>query len=576
MIEQKSKLIVVLILIIATIAIYWPVQNYEFVDYDDILYISGNYIVKAGFTYNNLINAFTDTSTSNWHPLTMLSHMLDWRIFGNNAGGHHWTNVIIHIINTLLLFIFFRNVTGAIWPSAFIAALFAIHPLNVESVAWVSERKNVLSTFFWILTMILYVRYVQLPGWKRYLPVFICFALGLMTKPMLVTLPFVLLLLDYWPLNRTTLYSQDKEKNQTPIVVNKLKISSLILEKVPLFSLVISSIVLTLIAQRSVGAIAGLDALPLSDRIINSIFSYVLYIKKIFSPDDLLFLYLRSYIPLWQIFLAAISIAVITFLVLKCFRSHPYLPVGWFWYLGTLIPVIGIVQVGTQSMADRYTYVPSIGIFICLAWGVPQLLNKISYRKPLIVFIAGFFILFFIQASYHQVKIWKNDFTLSSYFMKMNPEYYLGYQIMGASMEKSGKNEQALYFYYLAIKKKPNFAPAYINAGNILKKMGKTNAAIIWYSKALQLDDKSADAYYNLGTLYLEINQNEAAIVNLLKALEIKYYDPDYHINLGVALMRIGNAQKALKHFQEALRYNPQSAEAKRNYDMVRAMQERK
>jgi hypothetical protein len=304
--NSQKKILIILALIVSVLAVYWQVQNFDFVNYDDQVYVTQNFRIQSGITWESIAGAFTDLHTSNWHPLTMMSHMLDWQLFGGRAGGHHWTSVIIHIFNTVLLFFLLNQLTGAIWRSAFVAALFAIHPINVESVAWIAERKNVLSTFFWLLTMLLYVWYVKQPGWKRYLPVFLCFALGLMSKPMLVTLPFVLLLIDYWPLNRTQINLQRKNQSETTtfILAKKSKISFLILEKVPLFILSVISIYLTLYASQHMKAIAGLEYFSPVKRISNAIVSYTLYIKKLFWPVDLAAFYPYGDISIWQISIA--------------------------------------------------------------------------------------------------------------------------------------------------------------------------------------------------------------------------------------------------------------------------------
>ncbi|KUG22056.1 hypothetical protein ASZ90_008167 [hydrocarbon metagenome] len=427
--HSHSVFFIIIVLALLIIADYWPVQNYEFLNYDDPLYVTSNYQIQSGITFKSIAGTFTNISTSNWHPLTMISHMLDWTLFGNNVGGHHWTNVIIHIFNTILLFLLFNILTGALWQSALVAALFAIHPLNVESVAWIAERKNVLSTFFLISTILFYIRYVKSPGYKKYLPVLICFALGLMSKPMLVTLPLVLLLLDYWPLNRmqVTWQTGNNIQGYTPILTKKRNISFLIVEKVPLFILSFISIFITIYAARHYQTIAGFESFPVSRRIYNMIFSYSWYVKKFFYPTDLAAFYPHAVTTL-QFLAALLFLIIITFFVYKHFRKHPYLLVGWLWYLGTLVPVIGIVQVGYQTMADRYAYVPLIGIFIMAAWGLPQLLLKIKNGKIIAAFIAAIFIVIITMATYLQVHVWKNNYSLLGHALSAYPENYSALQ----------------------------------------------------------------------------------------------------------------------------------------------------
>jgi len=372
-----------LFLILTIVMVYGQVKNFDFVGFDDQDYVTENIQVQKGLTVESVIWTFTTFHSANWHPLTWLSHMLDCELYGLNPMGHHWTNIIIHLANTILLFLVLKLMTGAIWRSAFVAALFALHPLHVESVAWVSERKDVLSTFFGLLMISAYYRYVKNPGLKKYLLVIILLSLGLMTKPMLVTFPFVLLLLDYWPLKRFQF------KNDREIQPDEVKYFGfhgflrLIIEKIPLFIPVVISSVLTFLAQQSQGAVKALGALPLKNRVANAFVSYVSYNVKAVWPSNLAVFYPHpeNTIPAWQIIAAVLIIAVATFLSIHSLKKYPYIAVGLFWYLGTLIPVIGLVQVGEQAMADRYTYISLIGVFIIIAWGVPDLLKKWQYRK---------------------------------------------------------------------------------------------------------------------------------------------------------------------------------------------------
>jgi protein O-mannosyl-transferase len=576
--QKHLAVFIILMLTILILAVYWQVQRHQFIDYDDQMYVTGNYRIQSGINFKSITDTFTDIHTSNWHPLTMMSHMLDWQLFGDNAGGHHWTSVIIHIINTILLFLLFRNLTGAIWRSAFIAALFAIHPINVESVAWIAERKNVLSTFFWISTMLFYGWYVKNPSWKRYLLVILCFALGLMSKPMLVTLPFVLLLLDYWPLNRTAINTQNKDRTETalPNTDKRYKISSLLLEKVPLFVLTAISIGITFYAAQAAKAVATTDSALLAKRISNAIVSYGLYIKKLFWPIDLAAFYpLNFNIPVWHIVLAASLIIIITILACGYFRQYPYLPVGWFWYLGTLVPVIGIVQVGSQAMADRYAYVPCIGLFIIIAWGGNQILSKIRSTKifTAIVFIS--IVIMFTIVSYNQVKIWKNTVTLFEDAIKSNSENYLAYNALGLAAAGQGDYEKALYYYYMALKINPKYELAYNNAGIILSKMGKLSDAIKCYEKAININIRSATSHHNLGIVLMLTNNVAEAISQFNKALELK---PDYidaHNSLGIALLKMGNVQEAIMHFNKALQLNPKDEEVRKNIKNAIAMQKK-
>ncbi len=569
--EHRVSLII-LVLAILTLATYWQVQDHEFINYDDQLYITKNYLTQSDISLKSIAGALKDVHTGNWHPVTMLSHMLDWQLFGYNAGGHHWTNVIIHIFNTILLFLLLRMMTGAIWRSAFVAALFAIHPINVESVAWIAERKNVLSTFFWFLTMICYVWYVRSPVWKRYWTVLIFFVLGLMSKAMLVTLPFVLLLMDYWPLDRTNIRQQEGQPVPS-VLVQKEKLSVLILEKIPLFIIAVVFIGLTLYAQQTLNAFSSLESVSFSNRMMNAVVSYVWYIKKLFWPTDLAVFYPHSTMLAWQASSAALFLIVVTLLVSKYIRKYPYLVVGWFWYLGTLVPVIGLVQVGLQSMADRYAYVPLIGLFIIIAWHIPQAILKWRHSRIYTFSIFIIFIIIFTVSTYIQIGIWKNTATLFEEALKMNPENYMAYNILGSEEAGKGNPQKALHYYQMSIKLNPKYARAYSNAGNEYLKLGQYREADMYYQKAIAINDRLADAYYNLGVLNLVTNRPDEALVQFHKALTIMPDFMDARFNLGVALFRMGKISDAIEHFEKALGLNPKSMEARKALKISRDMQ---
>lgn len=568
--ENKSVILIILALIILTLVVYWPVQNYEFINYDDGLYVKENYRIQQGLSLKNITDTFSDFHTSNWHPLTMMSHMLDWQLFGFRAGGHHWTNVIIHIINTVLLFLLLNKLSGAVWKSVFIAALFALHPINVQSVAWISERKNVLSTFFWILTMLFYVRYVKQPDWKRYMPVFICLALGLMAKPMVVTLPFVLLLIDYWPLNRVQIFCS---QNEISTLNKRRKIFFLILEKIPFFFLSLVSVFLTIYGAKYSRTVASLESLPLSVRIPNSINSYVLYIKKLFWPNDLAIFYPFSLIPLWHCFVAIIFLIGVTFLVCRYFRKYPHFFVGWFWYLGTLVPVIGIVQVGTQAMADRYAYIPFIGLFIIIAWGAEDLSSNKNVLKKIIISTAFFIIMALTMMTCNQVKVWSNTVTLFEDALKKTKNNYVAYDVLGFEAARKNENEKALMNYYMAQKSNPNFSPAYNNAGIVLIRMGRKDEALKNFEMTLKLNKFSAQAYYNIGLIFLKENNLDKSMMLFKKAIEVQ---PDYmeaYNNLGVVFMKKGMIKESILNFKKSLEINPFYREAQYNLQVAKSMQ---
>jgi protein O-mannosyl-transferase len=601
-IEKRSAILVILALIILCLVIYWPVQNYEFINYDDPGYIMDIYGQKDNITFKDISAAFTDIHTGNWHPLTMMSHMLDWQLFGKEAGGHHWTSVIIHILNTVLLFLLLNKLTGAIWRSALVAALFAVHPINVESVAWIAERKNVLSTFFWILTMLLYIRYVEKPDWKRYLPVFLCFVLGLMSKPMLVTLPFVLLLIDYWPLNRTAIdiQNENKSKIQAPLNVGKAKLSFLIWEKIPLFILTAISICVTLYTQHAVKAVASLDYFPLAKRISNAIVSYGLYIKKMFWPVDLAVIYPWVTTPAWQIIVIVTLLVIITVIVCKYFLRYPYLAVGWFWYAGTLVPVIGIVQVGSQSMADRYAYIPFIGLFVMLVWGMGDILKKIFSTK-VVAIISGMILAALIIVSHYQVQCWRNTFIIFNHAVSVTENNSIAHSNLAGELLKRNNVKEAMrhcqaallvdtanynalvriaWAYNLldeknkaidalrlAIKVHPEYVRAYNDLYVFLLQAGKVGEAaeaLKECRKAVELNfnKDNLEAHYNFGNTLATHGYYDEAVIQYNQALRIQPQNAFVHNNLGMVLLRQGKIDDALNHFREAVKLQTQYVNA--------------
>ena len=567
-INQKYSIFIVLMLIILTLGVYWPVQNYEFVNYDDQLYVTDIYSQKDNITLQDISAAFTDFRTGNWHPLTMMSHMLDWQLFGDKAGGHHWTSVIIHIFNTVLLFLLFRSLTGAIWKSALVAALFAVHPINVESVAWIAERKNVLSTFFWILTMLFYVRYVKQPGWSRYLPVFICFALGLMSKPMLMTLPFVLLLIDYWPLNRTAIdvHNENPSEIQAPLKAGKAKLSYLILEKIPLFILTAISICVTLYAQQSVKAIANLDLVSLKMRISNAILSYGLYIKKMFWPVDLAVIYPFAYSPAWQILVIATLLVIITIIVCRYFLKYPYLAVGWFWYAGTLVPVIGIVQVGSQSMADRYAYIPLIGLFVMIVWGMGYALKKIFTTKVLAI-ISGMILVALIIVSCHQVRCWKNTFTLFNHAVNVTRNNAIAHSALANVLLTRHKVKEAMYHCQIALSLDPKNYNTLIRIARTYNMLDEKNKAVDALRRAIKVNPEYVIAYNDLYIILLLTGKAEEGLKEYRKAVELDCNkdNVEFHYVFAKALDEQGHYDEAINQYYQVLRIQPRN-------DFARAM----
>jgi tetratricopeptide (TPR) repeat protein len=591
--KNRRVLSVCVILAIITLAIFWQVRDHAFINLDDDRYITENPHVQAGITFENLKWALTTGHASNWHPLTWLSHMLDVELFGLKAGRHHLMNVFFHIVNTLLLFLILHRMTGALWQSAFVATIFALHPLHVESVAWVAERKDVLSTLFWMLTLGAYGYYVKRPGYRRYLLVIVCFILGLMSKPMLVTIPFVLLLLDFWPLgrlqpakhagpdSRNASHPEDptrkKRKAANSSAVKAVDreewlmyplrwtvIRPLLLEKVPLLTLAVLSSIITIISQQR--AMASLMELSVDARIANALVSYVKYIGKMIWPLDLAVFYPNPYVqPWWSVLGAVLILSAATVLFIWKSKRFPYLSVGWLWYLGTLVPVIGLVQVGSQAMADRYSYVPLIGIFIMIAWGVPDFLKNWGHRKTVLGVLSGIAILACAVVTWAQVQLWRDSITLFSHTLKVTTGNYFIHNNMGIALSDQRKFEDAFVHYKAALLINPKYVKAWENLGIYYEESGRNAEAIEAYEQARRLDPNDAKTWNSLGSAYGKSGQTAKALETLRQALRIDpAYDEAWN-NLGNAYGGNGETAKAIEAFQQALRFNPKYAKAWNN-----------
>jgi Flp pilus assembly protein TadD len=516
--KRRLQLVICLFLVVLSLVVYQQLTGCDFVNYDDELYVKKNPHIMAGLTLESIIWAFTTGYASNWHPLTWMSHMLDFELYGLNPMGHHWTNLQIHIVNTVLLFLFLKWMTGAIWRSAFVAALFAVHPLHVESVAWVAERKDVLCSFFWILSMWAYVRYVRNTTKIRYVLLVIFFIFGLMSKPMIVTLPFVLLLLDFWPLSR---FQSMLHKQQISVYKT---IGYLVREKIPLFVLSTISSFITFFVQQQGGAVSSIETFPLKARVANAIISYTSYIGKMIWPIHLGVLYpLREWYPV-QVMTSGLLLLVLSSLAVWKWRRFPYLTTGWLWYLGTLIPVIGIVQVGIQRMADRYTYIPSIGLFIIVAWGMSDITAKWRCQRTVVAVFSSIILIFYMIFTWFQVGYWHNQITLFKHTIEVTHNNSIAHCELGHALAQTGKPNEALVYYIKALQINPNYAEAYNNLGVILASQNKDKEAIINFYEALRIDSDYAGAYYNLGKVFVNQGRIEEAIVNYRKAL---HFSPD-------------------------------------------------
>ena len=547
------------VIILATLSVYLPVKNFDFVVYDDDKYVLNNSRVQEGLTSKNILWSLTAFEASNWHPLTWVSHMTDIQIFGLNAGRHHLASVGFHILNTVLLLIWLNTMTGEFWKSSFVAALFALHPLHVESVAWIAERKDVLSTFFCFLALLSYTRYCQKQSRQQYLLSLFFFIFALMAKPMIVTLPFVFLIIDYWPLKRFPEVFSIKIQ-----LHDKRNFWCLLVEKIPFFMLSFLSCWITLAAQHS--TIISVEAFPLIPRIANSVISYTEYMAKMVFPFPLTVIYpFPRTIYLWKVIASLFVVLSISFLAIRKLRHRPWLAVGWFWYIGTLSPVIGLVQVGVQRYADRYTYIPLIGLFIMIAWQVPDTAQSWKHKNiALSVGAAGILSILCVLTSF-QVRHWENSITLFEHALKSTSENYVAHNNLGFALTEKGNHNQAIEHYREAIRIHPQFGYSLENLGLILYKQGNFKEATLHYQNAIAYNVNSERSYYMLGNIYFEQKQIDDAIIHYAKALKIRPNHVGALSNLGISLALIGKTDEALALFKEALRINPDFPDARIN-----------
>ncbi|MGD9269797.1 MAG: tetratricopeptide repeat protein [Syntrophobacterales bacterium] len=562
---QTNRLprLVYLVLIFVTLVVFHQLPSHDFINLDDDILVYENPHVHAGLNKEGIAWAFTTFEAYNYHPLTWLSHMLDCELFGLRPGMHHLTNLLFHLMNTALLLFVLRRMTGALWRSGFVAALFALHPLHVESVAWVAERKDLLSAFFWFLSIWAYARYTERPGLNRYLPVLLFFSLGLLAKPMVVTLPFVLLLLDFWPLGRTQFHQAGTDNRP---LQQKVSVFRLVWEKIPLFALAAISIVVTFAAQQQGGALKSLEAFPLTTRIANALISYLSYIGKMIWPHNLAVYYPHSgSIPVWQAAGAGLTLICVTVLVIWTARKRPYLAVGWLWYLGTLVPVIGLVQVGSQAMADRYTYLPLVGLFIALAWGVPCLFAGWRHRQSMLAILATIVLVSFTVCTWLQLRHWQNSITLFQHTLQVTTNNHFAHNNLGVALAQDDRLNEAISHYSEALRLKPGAFEVHNNLANALAAQGSVDEAIQHYFEALRLEPDYDKAHNNLGNVLAGTGRGEEAIIHYSEAIKI---NPDYagaHYNLANALAAQGSVDEAIQHYFEALRILPDWAGAHNN-----------
>ena len=567
-----TEVLICLVLVAVTLAVFGQMLTHDFVNFDDHVYVYENPLVIRGLSTEGIVSAFTHTHARNWHPLTTLSHMLDCQLYGLNASGHHLTNVILHTISVLLLFLVLKRMSGAVWKSAFVAALFAIHPLHVESVAWIAERKDVLSAAFFMLALAAYAHYARAPSALRYLLVALLFAFGLMSKPMLVTLPFVLLLLDYWPLGRV-----GAQKSEVPT-----RLRGLITEKIPLFALSAVSCIATLLAQRQ--GPSAIDQLPFLWRLNNSFVSYVTYIWQMLCPAQLAVFYphQNDRFPLVEVTLAIALLISITLTVTYLRRTKPYLVTGWFWYLGMLIPVIGLVQVGEQAHADRYTYLPHVGLYIMLVWMVGDLLVRPTPRAHRAVVgvaagitIASLGVRALVQASY-----WKNSETLWNHTLAVTGENDVARNNLGFLFLRRGQLDEAISEFKaaLTIRSKNTETHYTLGAALIQSNLGIAFArkqlwdeAIDHLQQAVRLRPDYADAYFNLGSVLFQQGRLDHAIAQWQKALTMRPGDAEAHRSIASAFRKQGNVKEAISEYEQALNITSEDPVALNNLAWILA-----
>jgi len=545
-----------------TLWVFFPVLQFEFVNYDDLEFIVENPHVSSGLSVANMQWALTNAYAATGGPVTWISHMADAELFGLDAGGHHRTSLILHTCNALLLFGVFWTMTRAAGRSAWIAALFAIHPLHVESVAWVAERKDVLSTTLWLLTMWAYVIYVRRGGVGRYVAVVILFALGLLSKPMVATLPFVLLLLDVWPLERVKVV--DLFRRRTGAARGSGP-TWLVVEKLPLFALSAISIGLTFEAQHRIGAVASTDRLPIGSRLSNAVVSYIAYIVKMVWPVDLtpFYPYQSSLAPAVVVGAVLVLVAV-TALAIRLVRDFPAVTVGWLWYLGTLVPVIGIVQLGGHAMADRFTYIPLVGLFIVASWGGASLLEHAGASRATVTIAAVALALASAIVARTQVLNWQNGVALWEHAVRVTPDSARAHANLGVALARAGQNVRAIDEYRAALRYEPEYAEAHNNLGLALAAQGALREALPHYEAAIRAKPDYANAHMNLANALDESGRGDEAIGHYREAIRLDSTHVLARINLAVALARAGKLDEAIVELEAALRLDPGNAAAQK------------
>jgi protein O-mannosyl-transferase len=567
--ENWFRVIFCLLLVSTLVLIYSQVKSFEFVNFDDPIYVTGNMFIRHGFTLDGIACAFNGIYASMWHPLTWISHMMDIQLFGMDPGMHHLTSVVLHILNSILLFFLFERMTGTLWRSAAVAALFALHPIHVESVAWISERKDVLSTFFLILTMLSYYRYTRTRTIGSYLLVVVTYSLGIMAKPMLVTLPFLLLLLDFWPLRRQELFpyadSLQAAKDVIPLI-NLKGAFKLVLEKAPLMIMAFVVSGVTYYAQLNGGVVNSLDRVPAATRLQNIITAYATYLGKMIWP-----MHLAVYYPYrWHFSIVAITayilfLSIVTIAALISARRSPYFTIGWFWYMGVLVPVVGIVQVGSQAMADRYSYISLVGIFVIIVWGLTDLIGRTRLARAALLAALIVVLVSFAGLSWIQVGTWKDSETLFSHAIAVTKDNHMAHNNLGVALYERGDVEGAMEEYRESLRIMPSYVNANCNLGLALAGRKLYAEAFNYYQKCIHIKPEYSEAHYNMGVALSDMGRKNDAIVQYREVLKNYPKHENAHNNLGTLLAEKGDLEGAIYHYRKAIETNPYNVRSRLN-----------
>ncbi|MCI0706999.1 MAG: tetratricopeptide repeat protein [Ignavibacteriae bacterium] len=554
----------IVLLTAGTVFAYWSVKDHDFSLYDDISYVVNNYYIQPGITGENLLWAMTSGYEGNWQPLTWVSHMLDIQLFGIDPAGHHLHSVLIHLLNSIVLYLLLRRMTGREGASAFVAFVFALHPLHVESVAWVCERKDLLSALFGFLAVWAYCRYVDAPRMSRYLVVIVSFAIGLMAKSIIVTLPFVLLLLDYWPLGRMALFQ--------PVDERKHSLGYLALEKAPLFVLSVGVSIITYIVQQGVGAVK--ESLPMGVRLVNAVVSYLVYLRKTVLPTDLAVFYPlpSSAWPPGIVLVSCILIIAITVLAVVRIKRSPWLAVGWFWFLGTLVPMIGLVQIGAKAYADRYMYFPLVGLAIIAAWSVSEIGKTTRAVFSAKLAVAALICLALLSLTIQHVGYWENDKTLFGRALEVTERNWLAHYTLGLYAVQHHDPVAAREHFEQSIAILPSFPYAHFQLAQLLLRQGDAEASIPYFQYAVANNVEVERARLNLGIAYATVGRVTEALDQFSAAHLLNPYYGEPHKNLGLVLVQSGRYEDAERSLREAQKIAPHDTELANDIERVRQL----